>query len=449
VTTRFDLVVLGTGSAASTVASRCRQAGWTVAIVDSLPFGGTCALRGCDPKKVLVGAAESVDRAERLNEHGVRCGDARLEWRNAIRFTRGFTEPVPAQREKRYAEAGIATFHGRARFTGPTTVAVEDAILEAGHVVIATGAKPIELNVPGWDLLTTSDRFMELESLPSRVIFVGGGFIAFEFAHVAIRSGAAVTILEAGPRSLGPFDPDLVDLLVQRSRELGITVRVETEVVGIERRAGTTIVRVRQGAREAELEADLAVHGAGRVPDIDDLALEHAGVEREERRIRVNEYLQSVSNPQVYAAGDAAASGPPLTPVAGYDGRIVAANLLKGNHQTPDYSVVASAVFTVPPLASVGLLETQARERGLSFDVHHQRTDGWYSSRRLRETHSAFKVLVERDTRRILGAHLLGPHAEELINVFALAMRGGLTSDTLKSTMFAYPTHASDVAYMV
>ncbi len=166
--------------------------------------------------------------------------------------------------------------------------------------------------------------------------------------------------------------------------------------------------------------------------------------------MKVNEYLQSVSNPAVYAAGDAAASGgPPLTPVAGYEGGIVAANLLNGNMTTADYKGIPSVAFTVPPLAAVGLQEAAARQQGLRFRVHKEETSGWYSSRRIAEDHSGFKVLIEEETERILGAHLVGPHAEDTVNLFALAIRSGLTARDLKQTIFAYPTHASDVAYML
>jgi glutathione reductase (NADPH) len=168
------------------------------------------------------------------------------------------------------------------------------------------------------------------------------------------------------------------------------------------------------------------------------------------RGVKVNEYLQSVSNPAVYAAGDAAASaGPPLTPVAAYEGKIVADNLIQGNHRKPNYDGIPSVVFTVPPLASVGLQEQEAQQVDLKVRVNQGDTASWYSSRRLAERFSGFKVLVEENTGRILGAHLLGPDAGETINVFALAIRKGLTSADLKDMLFAYPTVGSDVVYMV
>jgi glutathione reductase (NADPH) len=196
--------------------------------------------------------------------------------------------------------------------------------------------------------------------------------------------------------------------------------------------------------------ADTVVHAAGRVPEIDDMNLVAAGVEWNRRGVKVNEFLQSVSNQSVYAAGDAAASGgPPLTPVASYEGIIVAANLLKGNHKKPNYLGIPTVVFTIPPLAAVGLSETKAREQGLKFQVKKEMTSNWYSSRRVAEKHSGFKVLVEEGTDRVLGAHLLGSQAEEVINLFGVAMRSGMRADDLKHMLFAYPTHGSDVPYML
>jgi glutathione reductase (NADPH) len=192
------------------------------------------------------------------------------------------------------------------------------------------------------------------------------------------------------------------------------------------------------------------VHGAGRVPEIEDLNLEKAGVEYNKKGVSVNEHLQSVSNPNVYAAGDAAASsGLPLTPVASMEGRIVAANLLEGNRYTPNYTGVPTVVFTVPPLASVGLQEATARSQGLKFKTNYGDTSGWYSSRRVGMRFSGYKVLIEEGSNRILGAHLLGPHAEEVINFFAVAMRFGLSPDQLKEMRYSYPSHSDDISYMV
>ena len=193
----------------------------------------------------------------------------------------------------------------------------------------------------------------------------------------------------------------------------------------------------------------MVVHGAGRVPEIEDLNLAAAGVRFAKNGIEVNQYLQSVSNPAVYAAGDAAAGGPALTPVAGYEGEIVAENLLNGNRRTTDYRAVPSVVFTIPPLAAVGLSEQEAREQGRRFRIHHENTADWYSSRRVGEPCSGSKVLIEEGSNEILGAHLLGLHAEETVNLFALAIKHRLKAADLAEMMYAYPTHGSDIRYMV
>jgi glutathione reductase (NADPH) len=240
---KFDVIAIGTGSAASAVASRCREAGWQVAIVDSRPFGGTCALRGCDPKKVLVGAAESVDWTRRMKGKGIQAAKLQIDWPELMRFKRSFTAPVPKRREDGFAKAGIAAFHGRARFAAQTTVRVGEETLEGRYVVIAAGEIPADLEIPGAEHLTTSDQFLELDELPRRILFIGGGYIAFEFAHIAALAGSQVTILHRGSRPLDLFDPDLVDQLVERTRELGIEVHLGTEAIGIEKSSGQLIVR--------------------------------------------------------------------------------------------------------------------------------------------------------------------------------------------------------------
>jgi glutathione reductase (NADPH) len=422
-----------------------------VAVVDSRPYGGTCALRGCDPKKVLVGAAEVVDWSRRMETRGIGAEGVHVEWSRLIQFKRSLIEGVPSNREAGFLKSGIATYHGRAHFVGPTSVQVGHDVLEAAHVVVAAGARPDDLKIPGADLVITSEQFLELDRLSERIAFIGGGYISFEFSHVAARAGARATILHRRPRPLDRFDPDLVDRLVARTRDLGVAVTLGAEVIGVSRSAGGLTVRACVTGHDLELETDLVVHGAGRVPEIDDMHLGDAGIDWDPvRGVRVNEYLQSVSNPALYAAEDAAATeGPPLTPVATYEGQIVADNLLEGNHRRPNYQGVPSVVFTVPPLASVGLHEEAARERGIRFRVKQADTSEWYSSRRIGERHSGFKTLIEEQTDRILGAHLLGPDASETINIFAIAIRKRWTAADLRDVIFAYPTLGSDVSYML
>jgi glutathione reductase (NADPH) len=401
------------------------------------------------PKKILVGAAEAVSGARDMATIGVPADGLTIQWPALMRFKRSLVDPTPQRTEQAWAEIGIEQFHGKARFVDSTTLAVGDDRLIGRRVLIAAGAMPAPLKFPGADRLTTSEEFLNLDRMPARIVFVGGGYISFEFAHVAARAGAEVTILHRGARPLEGFDPDLVDQLVSRTRSMGVRIELDTEVLGLEGARGGLVVRGRQQGFERLFEADMAVHGAGRVPQLDALDLDVAGVEREKRGIVVNEYLQSVSNAAVYAGGDAAASGPPLTPKADHDAAVLVSNLLEDNRRAVNYDGIASAVFTIPPLASAGLTETAARAAGLKFRTSGQDTSGWFNTRRVGETASGFKVLVEEGTGRILGAHILGPHAAEVINLFAIAIRLRIHADELKQVPFAYPTSGSDIRFML
>jgi glutathione reductase (NADPH) len=255
---QYDLVVIGTGTAASVAASRCRAAGWRVAVIDHLPFGGTCALRGCDPKKVLVGAAEAVDHARRMRGKGIAGGAPVIDWGALIRFKRSFTEQVPPRKERTFAKTDIDAFHGRARFTGPRTVAVEGDELESRFVLIAAGAVPMHLGLPGEEHLITSTEFLELDELPNRIALLGGGYIAAEFAHIAARAGAQVTILEQTDRMLAQFDPDLVGWLVEKTRALGIEIRLGTRVEAIQKVGPGLKVHARSGGDSQIIQAVLS-----------------------------------------------------------------------------------------------------------------------------------------------------------------------------------------------
>jgi glutathione reductase (NADPH) len=401
------------------------------------------------PKKILVGAAEAVHSARDMTGKGVPASALAIDWPELMRFKRSLVDATTERTEQAWAQMGVEQFHGRARFVGPTTLAVGDDRLSGRRVLIAAGAMPLPLRFPGAERLTTSEEFLNLDRLPPRVVFVGGGYISFEFAHVATRVGAQATILHRGARPLEGFDPELVDLLVRRTRELGIRVEVDTEVRGIEGIRDRLVVHGVQRGEERRFETDIAVHGAGRVPEIEDLDLDTAGVKREKRGVSVNQFLQSVSNPAVYAGGDAAASGPPLTPKADHDVGVLVTNLLEGNHRTPNYDGIASAVFTIPPLASAGLTEDAARAMGLRFRTKRQDTSAWFNTRRVGETTSGFKVIIEEDTDHILGAHLLGPHADEVINLFAVAIRLRIPARDLQQAIFAYPTSGSDTRFML
>jgi glutathione reductase (NADPH) len=450
----LDLVVIGSGNAARAAAFTCQEAGWSVAMVESGPWGGTCPLRGCDPKRVLASQAALAAWQRRMEGKGMRPArqktEALMDWPALVQFKRTFTGPMSEQIREALDQAGIQRIAGRARFVDRHQLAVEQRRIHAEHVLVATGARPRPLDLPGREWVDTSDHFLEYEHLPRRLLFVGGGYVSFELAHVAARAGAAVTVLEAGTQPLRGFDPDLVDQAVDAAAEAGITLQLQASVKELSRDAHGIRVEVETPDGIQEHRCDRVVHGAGRVPDLEDLDLPAAGVEAGPDGVAVDEFLQSTSHPAVYAAGDAAASGGyPLSPVATQEGKVVAANLLQGNHRRPDRRGTPTTVFAVPPLARVGLLEDEARAADLDFEVHHEQTGSWYFPRVMGQPHSAHKVIVERGSGRILGAHLLGPHAAEVINVFALAIRAEVTAKELKTLPWAYPTATSNLPSML
>ena len=342
----YDLVVIGSGTGAQTAIGRVRAAGWRVAVIDHRPLGGTCALRGCDPKKMLVSGEEAINANVRMSGRGID-GELRINWPALMAFKRTFTDPIPAKQERRYAEKGVGAFHGQARFLDPETIEVSGVRLTAKHILIATGAQPVSLNIPGEHLISNSDDFLELEKLPPCIVLIGGGYIAAEFSHLAARAGAEVAIVQRGPRLLPQFDADLVSWLMPRFTELGVSVHTGATVTGVERGTDALLVRaISQDGSELILPGDLVVHAAGRVPALHDLDLEAGEVAVEDGRLQLDHNLQSTSNSRVYAVGDAAGVGPPLTPVSSHDAKIVAANLLEGGGRKPDYRGVPSVAFT-------------------------------------------------------------------------------------------------------
>ena len=446
----FDVIIIGTGVAGRTAAEEAARAGLRVALVDKRDeIGGTCSLRGCEPKKVLYAASEIVSRARAQSACGI-AGDAVLDWRRLIEFKRSLTDPVSAEFERQFAAMGVTVMHGLARFTSPTTVDVAGKDYRARWFLVASGAKPMPLPIPGAELVTDSERFMDLETLPQRIAFIGGGYISFEFAAMARAAGARPIILHRGARPLEGFDPDLVGLLVTGYEESGIEVRLDSAV--------TSVCRVGEGeegtldvvlADDTQLGCDLVVHGAGRIPDVEDLHLEAAGIASTGRGVEVDGHMQSTSNSAVFAAGDAAAIGAPLTPVGVAQARVAVANMLEPGSATFDPPVVPSICFSDPPLAMVGLSEQAAREGVVDVDVKYTDTSRWLSSQRVGLRHTGAKTIVDRASGKLLGAHVLGYHADELVNLFALAISRGVTVDELTSTLWGYPTTSSEIVYLV
>ena len=446
----YDVIVVGTGVAGITGAYTCGKAGLRVAIIDERPFGGTCALRGCDPKKLLYTAAEIIRDYLGFGGENVFNGKLEIEWNELMRFKKDYIAGIPEAREKAFREAGIDTYHGKAAFLRRDTILVGEYELVAGKFIIASGSRPADLEIIGDDYVLTSDDFLELDLLPEHVAFIGGGYISMEFAGIARMAGSEVTVIHRGPAILKGFDPDLVELVQKACREMGINIVLNARVRSVEKiKKGFQIASSLPEGERLD-EADLVFHGAGRVPNVEGLELEKAGIEVGKSGIVVNDYLQSVSCPHVYAAGDCAASGGPnLTPVSTAEGEIVAKNILNTNTRKYSPAVVPTVVFTLPPLAAVGLTESQAVERKIDFRKNYAETSDWYSSRRLGLNYSGFKVLIENSTGKILGAHLFYPHGEEVINLFALAIANDLTIKDLKKVVYTYPTCSSDIKYML
>lgn len=437
----YDVIVIGSGSAGQTVAAACAKAKRTVAVIDRQPFGGTCALRGCLPKKALLAGAEAVIRARMLEGRGVS-GDLAIDWSALMRHKQSYVESVPEKTVAWMHSAGIDTYGGTARFTGADTLEVDGLPLHGSAIVIATGSTPMELGIPGADEVLTSTDFLSHESMPQRVVFVGGGYISFEFAWLAHLAGAKVTIAHSSGQVLGGFEPALADALADRYREHGIEIVLDAPVQRVDRAAGGGFSVV---TPHGSIDADAVFHGAGRVPDLADLDLDAADVEHSRRGVTVDEYLRSPSNPRVWAAGDAAAAGAPLTPVAGAQGEVVAAGIL-GDPVPFDDGAIPSVVFSDPPVARVGLGTDAASDD--RFEVHSFDMSQWYTQSRVGNTAAGAVLVVERSSGLVVGAHLMGVDAAEIINVFAVAIRARLTVTDLRAVTWAYPTLAYDINYL-
>jgi glutathione reductase (NADPH) len=445
----YDVVILGGGNAGFGVTVPTRAAGLTVAVIEPGDLGGTCPNRGCTPKKVLVAAAHALHEIERAKQHCIAVGEPRLDWAALIDREKAMIKDLPARMEGALKNRGVTLIRGRAKFAGPRTIAVEGRTIEARHIVIATGSKPRQLPIDGAEHLITSDEVLSERTLPRSVVFIGGGVIAMEFSHVYARAGSKVTILEALPRLLGEMDGDAVGEIVKESRRIGIDVRTEVKIKRIAPSNGRFRVTFEAGGQEQTLEADRVVNGAGRVADVDTLDLGAGQVDVERGRIKVDEHLRSASNPAVHVCGDALWSSPQLSPIATYEGGIVGRNIVDGPRHQPDYAAIPSCVYTVPALASVGLTAAKAAEQGRRIKVHTNDLGGWLSSRTYAETAAWSRIVVEEESERILGAQIVGHAGEELIHIFALAMRHGITASQLRQTVYGFPTFSADIKSML
>ena len=445
----YDVFIIGTGTAGKTVAYDCAAEGMSVAIADNREYGGTCANRGCDPKKVLVGITEAWQMAKHLEGKGI-VKAPKIDWSAIQKYKSTFTEAVPFVTERDLKEAGIEKYHQSPRFLDENTLSVEGKTVKAKKIVIASGLKPLELKIPGREYLRISDDFLDLEELPENIVFVGGGYIGMEFAHIAARCGSKVTVIEAGDHLLDGFEQDIVSHLKEVSEELGIRFIFNAKVSEVEKLQMNFRVSFQKGNKTETVTTRMVFNTAGRVPSIDEFDLEKGNVAFEKKGISVNEFLQSPTNPSVYACGDVSASGAlPLTPTSSQEARIVSLNIRKGNHTKMDFPPVPSVVFTIPQVATIGLTEEEAKEKGYDYVVEYKSIPKWFNAKRINAEVYAYKTIVDKKRHIILGAHIISPEAGEMINLFVLALCGKLTTDNLKAMIFAYPTWGNDIKGMV
>lgn len=445
----FDVFIIGSGMAGMTIANKCASKGLSVGITDELPYGGTCALRGCDPKKVIIGATEVRDFAKRLKGSGIDT-IPKVNWKDIMDFKQTFVDEMPPKIEKGYKKNGIDTFHNSAKFISQNTLQIGNEKIKAKKIVIASGSKPRVLEFKGGHFAKSSSDFLNLEELPKSLLFIGGGYIAFEFAHIAARCGAEVTIVHRGSNPLENFEQDIVKHLVSATKELGINLILNTEVTAIEKVDNHYRVNGKSADKTEYYEAEAVFNSAGRPPAIFDLDLEKADIAFTKKGVSVNEYLQNTSNPIIYSAGDAADSdGLPLTPVAVLEGHTVASNIIKGDHKKISYPPMPTVVFTLPTMASVGFTESKARELDYNIRVNYKEVGKWFNAKRLNVAEYVFKTIIDEDTQTILGAHLIGPHTEETINLFAMAIKTKMKVNDIRTMIFSYPTLASDIPHMI
>ena len=449
----FDVIIIGGGNAGFGASAILNDAGKTIAFIEERDFGGTCPNRGCTPKKVLVAAAHALDEIERAPVHGITVGKPTLDWAKLIDREKDMIGFIPGAMADLAAKRGTVV-RGRARFTGPNAVQVGDRALTADNIIIATGSRTRPLPIPGAEHMITSDDVLSERTMPGSVVFIGGGVIAMEFSHVYARAGAAVTILEALPRLLPRMDADAVDAIRAESERIGIAIQTSVTVDAVAPHGDQLAVRYSVDGQSHTVVADRVVNGTGRIANVEGLDLDTAGVAHDGLRIETDAHLRSTSNPAVWAAGDVLTTSAQLSPLATYEGQIVGRNIVAlndfgGPKHAPDYAVIPSSVYTVPALSTVGLTENDATERGLKFAVAVNDMTGWFSGKSYGETVAWAKTLVEVGTDRIIGAHMVGHQGEDLIHLFALAMKHGITASQIKAQVFAFPTFSSDVKNMV
>lgn len=440
----YDLFVIGAGSGGVRAGRMSAAHGARVAIAEERYLGGTCVNVGCIPKKLLVYAAHYAEDFEDAAGFGWSVGERRVDWARLIANKDVEIERLNGVYARILDQAGVERIEGRARIAGPNTVEVAGRRVSAENILVATGSWPHLPDIPGIEHAITSNEIFHLESLPERVVIVGGGYIAVEFAGILHGLGSQVVQLYRGPLFLRGFDDDVRAALADEMRQRGIDLRFDTVVTRIEESGGTLRASLESGDA---VEADCILYATGRLPLTGDLGLEEIGVELDDKgAVVVDAYSQS-SIPGIWAIGDAT-DRVNLTPVALHEGMALADTLFGGRRSAPDHANVASAVFSMPPIGSVGLTEAQARERYAAVDVYRSRFRPLKHTMTGREEQTLMKLLVDPDSDRVVGIHMLGPDAGEVIQGFAVALKMGATKSDLDATIGIHPTAAEEFVTM-
>ncbi len=456
----YDLVILGSGSTAFAAAIRAAELGKTVAMTESRTLGGTCVNRGCLPSKNLIEAARIYWEAYHPRYPGLLPKGMDLDFRTLIRQK---DELISDYRDKKYRSIvgesdRIKVVSGHAAFTGDGAVAVDGRRLVGGQYLIATGSRPALPPIDGLedvpyltsDLLT-SEEPQELWDLPRSLIIVGGGYIALELGQMFRRFGTEVTILERSPRVLPGYEPEVSFAIQEFLQEEG--VRIVTDVTArkvLADRAGpggggpvTVIGEI--GGRAQRFQAERLLVAAGRVPNTDAIGLERVGVRTDGRgAVVVDEFLRT-TNPNIWAAGDvigAHTASQPATPVGAHDGVIAAGNALNGERRAVDHRVIPRTIFTDPQVAVVGLTEAEAHRQGLRCHCGTVPMRVVPRAGAIRDTRGLVKMVLDWETKRVVGVSMVGAQAGEVIHEAAMAMRFGATVHDFIDMVHVYPTMA-------
>ncbi len=438
----FDLFVIGAGSGGVRAARFAAGFGARVAVAESRYLGGTCVNVGCVPKKLLVYGAHFTEDFEQAAGFGWNLGEANFDWPTLIANKNREIQRLNGIYRNLLVNSGVSLLEGHARILGPHQVEVNGQTYTAGHILIATGGWPQLPDIPGKELAISSNEAFHLQQLPRRVLVVGGGYIAVEFASIFQGLGAQTSLLYRGEMFLRGFDGAVRRHLREELDKKGLDLQFNSDIERIERLAdGSLLATLRDGR---ELATDCVFYATGRRPMLDNLGLENTAVELDERGfIRVDEQYQT-REPSVLALGDVIGRVQ-LTPVALAEGMAVARRLFRPEEYRPvDYRNIPTAVFSLPNIATVGLSEEQARAEGFQVKIFESRFRPMKLTLTDSQERTLMKLVVDADSDRVLGCHMVGPEAGEIIQGLAVAIKAGATKQIFDETLGIHPTAAEE-----